>query len=332
MIKLDRRYAVWGLAFFLLILIPIAAGHVGLAWELAQIVGWAGALACIALCGMPVRPREAVPSTLLSLRHHTVIGWAALIAATLHAVGLVVKDPTVIEYLKPTAPPYQWAGIVALLLLLAIVVSSRTDRRRRLWMSHREFQAVHVISGCVLTALIAVHIVVTNRYVTGLGRRGWFLLVAIGALLLLLRSRRQGAAAGTNPKGLRRLVFGRHSRLVLVALMMSAAAIAALLAGRITSALRQPVIARAKAMPLDFPHGKHVAVNCLICHHNYADATGGDYCIGCHRSSRSDLKLGVEARFHAFCFECHRHPTANLERHGPVSGCAVCHKVPVADQ
>ncbi len=330
MIRLDRRYAVWAVAFFALILIPGAAGYAGLGWELAQFTGWAGALACIALCGMPVRPREAVPPTLLSLRLHTAIGWAALIAAAMHAAGLVVDDPTVIEYLKPTAPPYQWAGIVALVLVLAVVVSSRTPVRRR-WASHRGFQAVHVIAGCALTALITVHIVVTNRYVAGVGRRIWFLLAAGGALLLLLRSRRR-SAADTTPQGLRRLVFGRHSRVVGGAVLLSAAAIAALSAGRVTTALRQPMIARAAAIPLDFPHGKHVAVNCLVCHHNYADGAGGDACISCHRGDRGDLLLGAEARFHAFCFDCHRHPSATLERHGPVSGCAVCHKVPAADR
>jgi predicted CXXCH cytochrome family protein len=332
MIRLDRRYSVWGLAFLLLVLLPCVAGHVGLGWEVAQLLGWAAALACLALCGLPVRPRDAVPPTLLSLRRHTFIGWAALIAASLHAVGLVLVDHTVIEYLKPTAPPYQWMGMSALILLLAVVISSLPTVRHRLWANHRGFQSIHVISGCVLAALVTAHVIVTNRYVTGLGRRAWFLLVAVGALLMLLRFRRRSAAVAAAPRTLTRWVFGRHSRRVLAGVLMSAAAIAALSASPLVTALRQPMIARATPLPLDFPHGKHVTVNCLVCHHNYADGSGGGSCIECHRSHRADLKLGAEARFHAFCFECHRHPPASFEHHGPVSGCSVCHKVPDVDR
>jgi predicted CXXCH cytochrome family protein len=183
-----------------------------------------------------------------------------------------------------------------------------------------------VILGCVLAALVAVHVIVTNRYVTGLGRRGWFLLVSVGALLLLLRFRKAGGLGDTAAPAPRRLVFGRHSRLVLAVVLLCAAAIAVLSADRASSALREPFLARSQRIPLDFPHGKHVAVNCLVCHHNYADGRGGDSCIACHASARTDLKRGIEARFHAFCFECHRHPAATLKRHGPVSGCDTCHK------
>ena len=332
MIKLDRRYTVWGLACVTLVLLPCIAGYANFGWELAQILGWAGTLGCLALCAMPVRPRDAVPPTLLTLRRHTDVGWAVLILATFHGAGLLMSDRRVIEYLKFTAPPYQWAGVAALLLWLVVVVSSLPDVRRRLWATHRGFQSTHVVSGCLLLVLVSVHVVVTNRYVTGLGRRTWFLLVAIGALLMLLRSRRYVAAVHGAPRTLTRLVFGRHSRLVLGGVLTSAVAIAALSATPLIADLRQPVMAREKSLPLDFPHGKHVSVNCLVCHHNYVDRTGGGSCVACHRSNRADLKFGAEARFHGFCLECHRHPAAALEHHGPVSSCVVCHKVPDVDR
>jgi DMSO/TMAO reductase YedYZ heme-binding membrane subunit len=325
MSKVDRRTASWCVALVLLVLLPAAGGFTGLGWELAQFAGWAATLACLALCGLPVRPRTSVPPTLLSLRQHTLIGWWALGAAALHAVVLVVSDRTVIEYLKPTAPVYQLAGIAALVLLVVLVVASRADTRRRLWASHRGFQASHVILGCALAALLAVHVIVTRRYVGNLGTRGWYVVVSIGALLMLLRARRPAGAGDATHHGLRRLVFGRHSRLVFGVVLVCAAAIAGLSGNRAASALREPLAARSERIPLDFPHGKHVAVNCLVCHHNYADGSGGDSCIACHASPRQDLKMGIEARFHSFCFECHRHPTAGLEHHGPVSGCRSCH-------
>jgi hypothetical protein len=45
----------------------------------------------------------------------------------------------------------------------------------------------------------------------------------------------------------------------------------------------------------------------------------------CHKSDRKDLKAGVQARFHVFCYECHRHPKEGRSAHGPVAGCVSCH-------
>jgi DMSO/TMAO reductase YedYZ heme-binding membrane subunit len=326
---LDRRYAFWGAGLLLAAAMPVLAGWVGLGWELSQMSGLASGIACIALCGAPVRPRDSVPPTLLSLDWHQFIGWAALVAAILHIAGLVLVDRTVLEYLKPTTPLYQFAGIAATVTLLILVLSSVAGVRRRLWASHRGFQASHVILGCLAALLIAIHVIATDRYVNGRVRRALFLAVAIGAMLMLLRRRRRNDDAGRRSAMRRQFVFGRHSALVVAAVALTAVALAGLFRGAASSALREPVVQRANAIPLDFPHGKHGAINCLKCHHNYADGTGWDSCVRCHRSAtRTDLKAGVEARFHGFCFDCHRNPEATLTRHGPVAGCATCHQVP----
>ncbi len=323
----DARYALWVAGLLALAAVPALAGYAGLGWELSQMAGLAGSLACIALCGLPVRPRDSSPPTLLSLRLHTIIGWGALSAVVVHVGGLVAADRTVVEYLKPTTPLYQLAGIAAALVLLIVVLSSAGSVRRRLWASHRGFQAVHVILACVLAASVAVHVVVTARYLGGVGRRVWFVAVTIGAILMLLRSRRPGAA-GQRGSRAQRLVFGRHSTLIVGVAAVGAAALAGLLPDAVGAALREPLLRRAGALALDFPHDKHGTVNCLKCHHNYVDTPGGDTCVSCHRSSRADLKEGAEARFHGFCFECHRHPPAAFKRHGPVSGCIACHQQP----
>lgn len=319
--RLDSRVALLGAALFVLLALPVFAGFVGAAWELSQWAGLAAAIACIAMCGAPLRPRDARPPTLVTLRLHTGIGWAALILAALHIGGLLLSDHTVIEYLKPTAPLYQFAGIAAALLLLSVVLLSQL--RRRLWKSHRGFQASHVILACALAALLAVHIVVTARYLGGAGRRALYVAATIGALLMLLRARRPPQNARQTRV---QLVFGRHSTLVASAVAICAAASAALLPASIDAKLREPPIPRASRLELDFPHDKHGAVNCLTCHHNYADGTGAALCVECHRSQRADLRAGAEARFHGFCFECHRHPSASLKGHGPVAGCHVCHR------
>ncbi len=326
----DARYALWGAAILLLATLPAFAGFVGVGWELSQIAGLLGCMGCAALCGAPLRPRDALPPTLVSLRLHTLIGWLALLAVLIHVGGLILADRLVVEYLKPTAPLYQLAGIAAGALLLIIVVSGIAALRRRLWSSHRGFQSTHVILGCVLMPLIAVHIIATDRYAGGRGRRVVILGAMIGGMLMLLRPRRPSAALLAAGAGLRRLVFGRNSALVFGVATILAMSLAGLLAGAAGAALREPLLQRTDSPPLDFPHAKHAAVNCLTCHHNFADGRGLDPCVECHRSSRADLKEGVQARFHAFCFECHRHPDASFQQHGPVSGCASCHRPPGA--
>lgn len=334
--RIDTRYALWGAALLLLALLPVFAGFVGFGWELCQIAGLLGCIACLLLCGAPLRPRDAVPPTLLSLRQHSLIGWLALAALLIHVGGLVLADRVVIEYLKPSAPLYQLAGIAAGALLVLVVGSSIGAVRQRLWKNHRAFQATHVILGCLLIALIAVHVIATDRYVGGRGRRVLMLAASIGAILLLLRPRRPSTGAPAALAPLRQMVFGRNSKWILGVATVLAMTLTVLIAAAAGSALREPLLPnsdnllmpRSVAVPLDFPHAKHVAVNCLTCHHNFADGRGMDTCVNCHRSSRTDLKLGLQARFHTFCFECHRHPDASLEHHGPVSGCESCHHAP----
>jgi hypothetical protein len=325
--RLDGRTALLCGALVVLLALPAVAGFVGPAWELSQWAGLAAAIACILLCGAPQRPRDSRPPTLLTLRLHTAIGYGALILAALHIGGSMLADHTVIEYLKPTAPLYQLTGIVAAFLLAMLVLLSHGGFRRRLWKGHRGFQASHVIVACVLATLIAVHVVVTARYLGGVGRRALYIATTIGALALLLRARRPLQSARQAPPR-RILVFGRHSALIVGVVIICAGAVAALLPASVDASLREPPFRRASRLPLDFPHDKHGAVNCLACHHNYADGTGAALCVECHRSQRPDLRAGALAQFHGFCLDCHRHPSATLKGHGPVSGCHICHRQP----
>ena len=327
--RIDARYAAWLAILALLLALPAFGGFAGIGWEASQMAGYIGALTCIALAGAPLRPRSSVPPALVSLRLHTLLGWTALIAVAVHILGLVLADRTVIEYLKFTTPIYQMAGIAGTALLLFLVVGGLGAARRRLWRSHRGFQAAHVVAAYLTACLIAMHVVVTARYLGGWGRRTLFVAAVASAVLMLLRARRPPAPAAlpaAASRVSRQLVFGRHSTLIVIAAVACAIGIAALVPAKVDATLREPLARRASTLPLDFPHDKHGAVNCLTCHHNYADGRGMEACIECHRSARADLREGAEARFHGFCFDCHRHPDAALQGHGPVSGCSVCHR------
>jgi Class III cytochrome C family/Ferric reductase like transmembrane component len=303
-----------------------AAQPLRVGWELAQSLGLLAALCALLLCLLPVRPRApATPP--LSLHKHEWLGWSMLIAALGHVGLSLAFDRTVIQHLRLTAPFYEWAGICALLAILMLTVPAAGPLRRQLWSGHRNFQALHVAVSCALVALITVHVVTTHRYLHGRSRMALWLLLSIAALLALLRPR--AAPAAPRPLGaLSRLAFGRHSRLILVCAGVAALAVVPLLSANVRLALRAPLGRRAEAPPLDFPHDRHRAVNCILCHHNFRDQTGADSCISCHRSNRPEIRVSAEARFHDFCLGCHRDPPAPLTRHGPTTACDSCHVGP----
>jgi predicted CXXCH cytochrome family protein len=258
---------------------------------------------------------------------HELLGWLVLAAAVLH-VGLSLGvDHRVVEHLKPTAPWYEFAGLVALLTLLFLTVPAGSAVRRRLWPHHRNYQAAHVGAACLLVVALAMHVLTTDRYVHGHAHAVAYTLLSGIALLALLRARAQRQPP-QQPRLVGGLVFGRHSRLVLAIVLGSLVALLPLLRASTTLALREPLLHRSERLVLDFPHDKHRAVNCTVCHHDYLDRSGQGSCVTCHRSHSSVIQVGAEARFHDFCLGCHRDPPAYLSGHGPVTGCDTCHSPP----
>ena len=187
-----------------------------------------------------------------------------------------------------------------------------------------------MIASIAALVLVSVHVIVSARYMHGRLAVVGYVVVCLAALALLLQPRQGAGAHGRDPGFIGRLAFGRHSRLVFAATLASAAAVALLVPGRVTLALRGAPLARSATLPLSFPHEKHNDVNCLVCHHDYADQTGFGTCVACHRSKRPDLKAGIEARFHTFCLDCHRDRQQPYRNHGPVAGCDACHQDPPA--
>ncbi|MBV9698238.1 MAG: cytochrome c3 family protein, partial [Gammaproteobacteria bacterium] len=152
---------------------------------------------------------------------------------------------------------------------------------------------------------------------------GGLAFLCIGCLLSLLRPR--GSARASLPLA-QRLVFGRHSRLIALALPLAAGLLALCFVPGAALMLRAPLGGGGgPKLTSIFPHDKHREVPCVQCHHNFTDHTGEGSCYDCHRSSRVDLKAGLEARFHDFCLGCHRDPPPAARDHGPATGCATCH-------
>jgi len=72
--------------------------------------------------------------------------------------------------------------------------------------------------------------------------------------------------------------------------------------------LREPFLRRSEPLALGFLTTKHRPVNCIQCHHNFADRGGEDSCISCHRSGRAAIRPAPKRAFHDFCLGCHRDP------------------------
>lgn len=86
-------------------------------------------------------------------------------------------------------------------------------------------------------------------------------------------------------------------------------------------------------LPLNFDHGLHGRINCLDCHHDYADGspaapTGDRTCILCHKKSPR-LARRIESDFHELCRDCHLQRLQEANAAGPVRACRQCHAPPV---
>jgi predicted CXXCH cytochrome family protein len=299
-------------------------------WELAQLSGLCAVAACLTLCVLAVR-RRGEGAKPLRLATHENLGWLALCAAGLHVILTLGADSRALEHVKPTAPLYESAGILALLSLLFLTVPAGVVLRPRLWPRHRGFQLAHVATACLLIVTLAAHVVTTGRYIRGGAHVVIYVLLSGIALLALLRPRPRPRAAHSLAGAAPRLVFGRHSTLVLVVVLASLSALLALMRPGSALSLREPILARSASLVLDFPHDKHRSVDCIQCHHNFVDRSGQGSCIDCHRSRTAGIQVGIEARFHDFCLGCHRDPPAHFTSHGPVTGCEACHNSPRGD-
>jgi hypothetical protein len=77
-------------------------------------------------------------------------------------------------------------------------------------------------------------------------------------------------------------------------------------------------------LPMNFAHLDHVSENCVLCHHNYTDDTGGGLCMNCHVTDQDVWPL-LENQFHDLCRDCHAEKAASGIDGGPPRQCMACH-------
>lgn len=77
-------------------------------------------------------------------------------------------------------------------------------------------------------------------------------------------------------------------------------------------------------LPMSFAHADHSTENCIDCHHNYNDNTGGGPCMNCHTTNQDVWPL-FERQFHDLCRSCHAEKAALGIEGGPPRHCIECH-------
>ena len=97
---------------------------------------------------------------------HRAVSYLAIGLCLIHAVGLLVLDATVVEYLKITAPWQMLAANLALILLVAILLTSVW--RVRFGIRYRGWRVSHAVLSTIVLLLVAWHVVGAGYFVNSL--------------------------------------------------------------------------------------------------------------------------------------------------------------------
>lgn len=181
----------WSLAYLSAVVWPIAAMTVVTARDsttfavaLANAAGFLLFSATTLQVLLVVRRGPASSAQRQLLAVHRAIGWSLIPLALAHVAILMVEDPDRLALLDvSSAPPRALAGIIAMLALLAMPLT--TIFRRRLGLSYEAWRWLHVALTTVLVGGAYLHILLVSRYSADpLMRQGLFAFVAIAAVAL----------------------------------------------------------------------------------------------------------------------------------------------------
>ena len=137
----------------------------GYAWDALNALGFAAMAAFAALHLDGLRSTPGPVSRLRErLSAHAHLAYVALALVALHALGLLVYDPTLLVYVEPGAPTYMIVGVVAAVLAVAVIFSAQLPRRLHWHGSATRFRRVHRWLAGVLVGLVAWHVVGSAFY------------------------------------------------------------------------------------------------------------------------------------------------------------------------
>ncbi len=161
----------------------------GFWWDFLAALGYC-ALTLIAFMGWDSESPVRTPR----LRLHRNLAFLATVVTTAHALGYLILDQTVLEYLKPSAPNYMLLGILAWLLLIATTYTSLPVPRKQTYPDFSSFRGWHRILYLALLSMAAWHTFATDFSLSNHWQVITLLLLLVGAPLIAYLSRRAGAA------------------------------------------------------------------------------------------------------------------------------------------
>lgn len=147
----------------------------GWGWDFANGLGFAAIAGFVCLC---VQSAGRVP-----VHYHQAFSYVVLLLIALHAVWFLIADSIVLEYLKPGAPAYMWAGLLSFFLILFLIVSARPTARKRAFASYIDFRNWHRALSWLAIGAALFHILGSGLYIRDVLQ---YLLLALIILPVLI--------------------------------------------------------------------------------------------------------------------------------------------------
>ena len=135
-------------------------------WDGFNGFGLSGLLALLLCCW--IGPAARAGYSVHALRLHIAASLIMLMGVTAHALGLLLSNDVMIEYLQWRAPLHMHAGNLGFLLMLAVSLLSLRNVRRRLHSHFNAFRKIHRLLSVLIIFLTGWH-VIGSGYLVGAG-------------------------------------------------------------------------------------------------------------------------------------------------------------------
>lgn len=143
-------------AIFLLTMLASPTLGAGWFWDMGNAFGFCAFVGLLYLFYASARK--------LNLKAHRLLGNTVLLVVALHVFWLLLGDPVVVEYIRPDAPHYMWAGIMAFVLLNVLILFGLPEYRLRIHKDRDSFRHWHRWIAIGVVAGSAWHIVGAGQY------------------------------------------------------------------------------------------------------------------------------------------------------------------------
>ncbi|MGE8066372.1 ferric reductase-like transmembrane domain-containing protein [Pseudomonas sp. NPDC089569] len=200
MVALIIRLTILSALPFMLLLLENAMPGVNPAWDFANAAGLFSGLLMALLFVFSGRPlSQPYYDGKFFMNLHRDLGYAATLLLIVHIGVLLVSEPLVIDYLKPSAGWSMLSGTLATLLLVALVPASLAGMRRKIWRNHKHFKHWHYGLGVLMLAMMSWHVISVGFYTRELWKSLlWGGLIGVAILKPLLP--RSALERGVGPR------------------------------------------------------------------------------------------------------------------------------------